>query len=404
MRRLFATALLLYSVHVAADQWVFSDQIAVTSVSRGNVFHHLDSSGRKSIAASGGVVAVAWEDNRTGEPQVFVAFKKHEATEFSKELQVSNGHVAYAPSIVPVGNGQFLVGWEQGSAVWIRKVSIAGLDPLFRVDDSESSQITLAAPKPAKVIAAWSRRDGRYSRIMTTVIDTSPETGLHVAKSQSVDPKALAGDQLYPALAATQDGVTVVWEDRRRGHTILLYAHAPAGKPYGQSVLLNEPVQKSKSDGRGSGVTRPVLVSYDGNRVAAAWMDKRGYQKAYSIYAAFSQDSGTTFGANEIVQDAFAEGFAQWHPAVAGNVQGQVVVAWNDDRDGNPSIWYSWKTKKGWSGDHTITAASGNGEQTNPAMVFDDHGMLHLVWIGRKAEGEPSQLFYAYAKYQPDRE
>lgn len=404
MRRLFVIALLLYSAHVPADQWVFSDQIDVTSIIRGNVFHHLDSSGRKSIAVSGGVVAVIWEDNRHGEPQVFVAFRRQGAAEFSKERQVSNGRVAYAPSIVQVGNGQFLVGWEQDNAVWVRKASVAGLDPLFRVDDSESSQITLASPGSAKVIAAWCRRDGRYSRIMTTAIDTATKAGLQIARSQPVDPTALVGDQLYPALAATQDGVTVVWEDRRREHTILLYAHALAGKSYGQSRLLNEPAQKSKSDGRGSGVTRPVLASYDGKHVAAAWMDKRGYQTAYDIYAAFSQDLGATFGANELVQDAFAEGYAQWHPAMAGNAQGQVVVAWDDDRDGSSSIWYSWKTKKGWSGDHTFPAASGNGEQTNPAVVFDEYGILHLVWIGRKSEGEPTQLFYAYGKYQPDRE
>ncbi len=404
MRRLFASAILFCSAHVLADQWTFSERIAVTPTGRGKTFHHLDSSGRKSIAVSGGVVAVVWEDNRHGGPQVFVAFRRQDAAEFSKELRVSNGRVAYAPSIVPVGHGQFLVGWEQDNAVWVRKASVVGLDPSFRVDDSESSQITFASPAPGKVIAAWCRRDGRYSRIMTTVIDTATGAGLHIARSQSVDPPALVGDQLYPALAATQDGVTVVWEDRRRGHTILLYAQAPVGKPYGQSRLLNEPVQKSKSDGRGSGVTRPVLASYGGRHVVAAWMDKRGFQTAYDIYAAFSQDSGATFGANELVQDVFAEGYAQWHPAMAWNTQGQVVVAWDDDRDGSPGIWYSWKTKKGWSGDHTLAAVSGNDEQTNPSVVFDEHGILHLVWIGRKSEGEPTQLFYAYGKYQPDRE
>lgn len=401
MRWLSAIVLFLWSVSSFSDPWLFTNRIAVTPVSRAGVFYHLDASGRKSIDVSGDVVGVAWEDNRSGVPQAYVAFKRLAAAQFDKEMPISTGREAYAPSVVALGGGRFLIGWEQDNGVWVRVASPSSLEPSFRIDNSDSSQITLAASAPDKVIAAWCRRDGRYTRIVTTSIDAIAGQPLQMAVGTPVDPKPPINDQIYPAIAATKDDVTVVWEDRREGHTILLFAHGRPGKPFGKAGLLNEPVEKSKNYGRGSGVTRPALVAYSSSQVAATWMDKRGEKTAYDIYAAFSQDGGATFGANELVQDPFAEGYAQWHPAITATAQGQVVVAWDDDRDGSSSFWYAWKTKDGWSGDHTFAAASGKGQQTNPSITFDEHGDLYFVWIDQEVEGGPSRLYYAHGRYSP---
>lgn len=404
MRQWVVAVSLLFSVPGLADPWIFGDRIAVTPRSNTNVFHHLDSSGRKSIAVSDNFVAIVWEDNRSGAPQAYLALKTLDSAKFGRELQASNGHVAYGPSIVSLGNGRFLIGWEQDDAVWVRAASESGLDPAVRVDGPVSSQITLGSADHHEAVAAWSRRDGRHTRIMTTTIDFAAGKPLRIGTIKPVDPTPPADDQLYPTVAVTETGVAIAWEDRRRGHTILLYTHALAGKPFGDIKLLNEPVQKSTTEGRGSGVARPALAVYGENRMAAAWMDKRGYQTGYDIYAAFSQDGGVTFGANELVQDAFAEEFSQWHPAIAGGMRGQIVVAWDDDRDGTSDIWYSWKTNAGWSGDHTFAAASGNGQQTNPAITLDDHNNLHVLWIDQATEDGPSQLFYTQGRYQLDKE
>ena len=404
MRWLSILVFLLWSGSSVADPWVFTNRSAVTPLSRSGVFHHLDSPGRKSIAVSGDAVAVVWEDNRSGAPQAYVAFKMLEAARFDKEMVISTGHEAYAPSVAALGGGRFLIAWEQDNAVWARAASISSLEPALRVDRSVSSQITLATAGSEKVIAAWCRRDNAHARVVTTTIDVVAGKPMHVGAAAPVDPAPVVADQLSPAVAASAGGVTVVWEDRREAHTILLYAHAPPGQSFSRPRLLNEPVEKSTRYGSGSGVTRAALVAFGGRQVAAAWMDKRNDKTAYDIYGAFSRDDGVTFGANELVQDAFAEEFAQWHPAIAGGMRGRIVVAWDDDRDGTSNIWYAWKTNAGWSGDHTFAAASGKGQQTNPSITLDDQNNLHVLWIDQETDGGPSRLFYARGRYQQDKD
>ena len=67
--------LTLYSSIAQAAPWDFEPAIAVTPESRAGIFVHLESSGRKNIAASNEWVAIVWEDNRDGTPRCYVSLK-----------------------------------------------------------------------------------------------------------------------------------------------------------------------------------------------------------------------------------------------------------------------------------------------------------------------------------------
>ena len=225
---------------------------------------------------------------------------------------------------------------------------------------------------------------------------------INASASKPVDPKLPVDDQSYPAIVLAKKGATVAWEDRRWGHTVLLYSHAAPGINFSAPQPLNEVVQKSEQYGRGSGVTRVALSVCGNGQIAATWMDKRGNQTGYDIYAAFSRDSGVSFDANELVQDAFADQYAQWHPAIAGDASGQVIVAWDDDRDGTSNIWLAWKTKGGWSANFAPPPASSNRQQTNPAISLDTQGNLHLIWLEQETENSPGRVMYAMGQHQSD--
>jgi hypothetical protein len=71
-----------------------------------------------------------------------------------------------------------------------------------------------------------------------------------------------------------------------------------------------------------------------GPRIAAVWLDKRDFLSGYDVYAALTEPGSLRFAKDAKAQDSFGDAIAQWHAAVAGNARGELVIAWDDDRDG----------------------------------------------------------------------
>jgi hypothetical protein len=55
-------------------------------------------------------------------------------------------------------------------------------------------------------------------------------------------------------------------------------------------------------------------------------------------------------------------------------------------------------TEGSWGANFTPPPAAGSGEQSHPALALDDRGHLHLVWIERGADGQPTRLLYSHAR------
>jgi len=142
------------------------------------------------------------------------------------------------------------------------------------------------------------------------------------------------------------------------------------------------------------------MGAYGGEQILAAWADKRDFREGYDIYAAKYQGVKGG-GANERVQDAFGGVARQWHPSVAGYADGSLVVAWDDDRDGDANVMLSWREEETWSEDVALPGADGPGEQANPTITFDAEGNLHAAWVERDTVGGPTRLRYAFGRRLP---
>lgn len=395
----YLVLMLFISALANAAGWDFGEKVSVAPVNDSKVFQHLDATGRKSMAVSGNTLAVVWEDNRNGSPQAYVAFKAADKKEFSKVQQISSGKSAFGPTILTLPENRFLVGWEQDNAVWVRPVSPHGLGPALKISGKDATQVALATQDGRQVMAVWCQWTGKFSQVVAQDLKIGADGKIERAgATKPVDTKPPMDDQSYPAVVMTRKGTVVAWEDRRRGHTVLLYSHAAPGGGFSAPQLLNEVVQKSTHYGRGSGVTRVALDVYGEDRIVATWMDKRGDQTGYDIYAAFSEDGGRRFGANELVQDSFADQHAQWHPAIAGDAAGRVIAAWDDDRDDASSIWLARKTGYGWSANFSPPAASGEGDKTSPSITLDAQGNLHLIWLEQAGENGPERIMYVMGR------
>lgn len=374
-------------------QWEFSAPLDV--VPGATAFFHVESAGRRNIAVSGTTVAVAWEDDRDGIPRCHVALKVLDADHFAPPARLSGTGECAEPVVHAVADGAFLAGWEEAGRVRVRRLDARGLGPVRDLAAAPSTQVSLGFHPQTGLFAAWSERRRGDWRIQVAAL--APDG--RVRHVRTVDDRA-AGDQSYPSLAVLDGNrLAVAWEDRRAGHTRLYYAVSrDGGHRFSPPRQLNESEWRGQrlGFGRGTGVMRVALTPWR-EGVAAVWADKRDFRSGYDVYGAFA-DADLTFGANEKVQDPFGDNIAQWHPAIAGHPDGRVAVAWDDDRDGTPDIWLSWKTAQGWSEDLAVPGAAGPGVQSDPALTLDAAGNLHLVFLDKPEVNAPSRLRYVFGR------
>ncbi len=396
MKRLVCAGILgaLATGSLATDRWTFSERIAVTPPTAAGVFHHLEGSGRKHIAVSSGSVAITWEDDHSSDPQVYVATRSASAESFGRALQVSSGSEAYEPAISALADDRFVLAWEQDGFVFTRLLTTNGLGPVRQLADNASGQVSLAS-NGEHAIAAWRElRAGKWN-LFTAYLTPEADNGITTATAHPVEREDSATPVLYPAISLSDSGIHVAWEDRRAGHTRIKQAFsADGGKAFSSPQYLNEFHSNRSQYDKGSGATRVALAPFGGDEVVAAWMDKRRGNTGYGIFASLGSEDA--FGPNEKVHGEPGDTLPHYNPAVAGNADGDFVIAWDDYRNGTSDIWLSGYTDDGeWSEDFAPPPASGDGEQSHVSAALDRDGNLHLVWIERNSIDAPTRIWYS---------
>jgi hypothetical protein len=385
----FVPGFLLLSSAVSCAAPAADTPIDVAAAGPG-AFIHLDASGRKSLALSGGLVALVWEDDRSGAPRCHLGLKGPGDAAF-RSWALGRGE-CFAPAVAAVEGRRFLLIWEDETGVNAALAGTDGPGPAARVA-AAGGQGSVAWHPRLGAFAAWSGPEGRWRRLWRAPLGIDGAT-LRPGSPQPVDASPPADDQMFPALAAGPSGLALAWEDRRHGHTVIYASRSGDGQVWTPPRRLSgNPTGKAQGDlGRGTGAMRPSLAAF-GDRMAAVWLDKRDFLSGYDVYAALSDDGDARFGKDGKAQDSFGDAIAQWHAAAAGNPRGDLAIAFDDERDGTADIWLARLTPSGWGENLTLPAASGPGRQSDPAIALDEAGNLHLAWIDQDAEGRSRLRF-----------
>lgn len=373
--------------------WQWDAPLEVGTAVGAAVFPHVESANRQGLAVSGGTVGVAWEDNRSGAPRCYAAFKPADAPAFAPEAALSAGE-CYEPAIAPLdGAGRFLAAWEEDGAVWARVLPRG--KPL-RLSAAAAVQVTVAT-RGNQAYAAWAEQAGRFKRIVVAALAVDGDAAT-VRAARPIEAAEPADEQAWPALAVAANGdVVAIWEDRRNKHTVPYGSRAPAGGLDFASAARVSDQKSGRVDGLGAGLgaMRPTLAPWGAAGSVAVWLDKRDFLSGYDVYAAF--DAGGRFGKNQRVQDSFGDNMSQWHAKVAAGGD-RLVAVWDDARDGTPDVWLSTWTGEGFGDNVAVPAAAGPGEQSDPLAALDATGALHVVWLDRGAQG--TRVRYARAVWK----
>jgi len=389
-------AWLVCALAVAPVPWAHAGPVIdVTPAPAAGVFHHLGSSGRRSLAVSDTHVAIAWEDDSSGAPQVYCALKAHGDDRFPPALRASTTNEAYEPAVVHAGAGVFVLAYEGDGRVWLQTCAAHGTGRALALGGAVSRQATLDAAA-GEIQVAWSEQRGGHYNVRHASYTVAPGGELREAQAAAwVEARATGADQFYPAVTTRRGGATLLWEDRQAGHTRIVAAQRAHGadhfEPHHGVNHWNRP---DAGYDKGSGAMRPALAR-DNDVVLAVWLDKRGrVDSAYDVFAAFSHDGGRQFGADGEVGDGFARNQPQRNPVPLVLANGRYAVVWDDPRDGSADLWISWRTAARWSDDQAIAVAAGAGEQLSPAAAVDELGQLHLAWVDRARPDAPTRIRY----------
>lgn len=330
----FAILLLPFSGH-GEDQWGTEKKLTTSS-------NHVWGEG---IAADNGVVHVVW-----GSGQVIYRRSTNEGASWSEDTILDKGWLHLTRPLV-----------AQGSDVWV----------VYLRDINHFTD--------------WccSRRAGNlYMR-------RSQDGGLSWGPSVQL---TSSGKTFRISLAASGSQVHVAWNDYRSGAWDVYYRRSlDGGNTWGSEVLL-------ASGGLGFGAERPNIAAH-GHSVHVVWIDDRDgnppctsnpkITKCPEIYYKRSIDGGATWGPDiRLTSDPAAS----LHPDVATLTPNTVLVAWQDERDGNngPEQYIRRSSDNGMSWGSLVRLTFTPGSSDHNALLTAE-STVHLAWTDHR---DPNSAVY----------
>lgn len=168
-------------------------------------------------------------------------------------------------------------------------------------------------------------------------------------------------------LAVDDDGVThAVWEDNRKGLDIF-YARSVDGVVYEGHRPLDS-LQDRFVPQQG-----PDIAIDDDGIIHVVYADGRTTDDDYDIFYTRSTDGGDNFQGEVRVDHGGTD--YQFAPAVAVDASGSVHIVWEDNRDGNTTIYYS----KDKGTEFRVTNRT-DGHQAQPEIAIDQNGWAHVAY------------------------
>jgi hypothetical protein len=169
----------------------------------------------------------------------------------------------------------------------------------------------------------------------------------------------------YPAIAAESGKVYAVWaENDGKDYNIMYREHDGAAWQTDEEISASDMnIEQWYPD-----------IAVDGGDVHVVWQDS--VNGGWDIM--YRKKTGLVWGSiTEISSDVSIE--VQWYPKVAAS-GGNVYAVWQDGRDGDWDIYFTYHNGVSWSLPAQVNTDSGTEDQTYPCIAAGG-GNAYVVWV-----------------------
>jgi hypothetical protein len=309
----------------------------------------------RCLAVDGaGVLHLVWYDNRTGQREIY--YKTYDGLAWSADERVTLGpNVADDPAIAIDHDDEVHLVYEGGyHNVFYTTRTDSGWEEALLLSESDygwSPSVTVDTA--GDIFAAWNGHNGIWVRRFD---------GSAWGPEMQLDPPWI---DRHPALAAGPDGrVHLVWQaDDTISGQWLRYSEFD-GVEWSPHITLETAAY----------LAYPSIAVDSDNNVHVSWHDKR-FDGVGHLEVWYKKREGETWLASGRL--TFAQGWSH-RSSVAVDEEGNVYVAWTDERGGVQEIYFKHHDGTGWGASTRLTFHEAG--TLNPHTLVDADGRLHLVW------------------------
>ncbi len=291
-----------------------------------------------------------------------------------------------APAVDMAADGSFVVVWEDDNdlngvfQIYARGFNADGSErfavrTVNSVADGQQRNPAVAVAPDGRFVVAWEDDQDRNDEMQIWVRGFNADGSERFA-DRSVHADNI-GSRLRPALAALADGgFLVAWEDDGDGNGSY-QIHARGFGPTGAERLARLTVN-SVADGQ---QRRPVIDADSGGGFVVLWQDDQENDGNYQIFArAFEAGGSQRFADLRVNSNAAGQHLA---PALSVADSGAFVAVWQDDSDGNGSYQVRARAYTAAGAVHRAEWTANrfaSGQQRAPAVFLEGTGPLVIAW------------------------
>ncbi len=324
---------------------------------------------------------IVWSDNRDGDDDIYAQRFDLSGSRLGPEFKINDDPDSTAqnmPTVAAHPDGGYWIAWADARSgdynIYCQRIARDGMriGRNFRVNDDSASAhqrvSSIGMERHGNILIAWEDERNTNCDIYGAIID---EQGHQINSNIRMnDDPIRTHNHYYPSVAGGNSRFLVAWVDSRQGWDIYAQFLDDQGYPLGNNFLVNE-------GNVGAHQWYPYCAMDSTNRAVIVWMDNRaGF---FQIYARLYDPNCKPIGAEFNVIDTNEEGY---YPSVAMNVEGYWVVSWMDFRDGDVNIYCQlFRPDGSWIGENKrVNTDAAQVYQGFPACAIDNNRNIVIAW------------------------
>jgi hypothetical protein len=290
-----------------------------------------------SVDSSGNFIIV-WEDNRTGNNDIFTQLYSSDGTTLGSNFKVNDdiGNAWQGYSFVyRNGNANFIITWaddrDGNSDIYAQRYSHDGivLGSNFKVNDDTGTagqnNPSISADDSGKFCIAWGdERNGNWD----IYIQRYSSNGTTLGSNSKVNDDQGNIDHNYPSISINCIGSFIIswWDGRSGGGDIYAQRYTSNGIPLGSNFKVNDDIGNSDQWSTKNSVC-------DSGNFVITWWDTRNNDR--DVYAQCYSYDGIKLGINFLVTST-GNGMQRYPDVKLWNKR--IYNTWEDDRAGGTGI------------------------------------------------------------------